>query len=88
MPRGIPGSGQAKAAAKTAGASAPAAPRAEQKPAAERESHPTDVDRMYGQALKDYALKVGVVPRDVESLSEDKLRQSAKLVLAAQYADD
>lgn len=94
MPRGIPGSGaakgKAKAASKVAGASAPAAPAATSKaaPAAERESHTTDVDRMYGEALKTFARQVGVVPRDIENLTEDKLRQSCKLVLAAQYEDD
>lgn len=41
-----------------------------------------DVDSLSGEALRAYARKAGVSPRDVAGLTEDRLRQNTKLVIA------
>jgi hypothetical protein len=43
---------------------------------------------MSGEHLRVYARKAGVIERDVLDLTEDRLRQSVKLMLAARYEDD
>lgn len=99
MPRGVKGSGPPKAppkprqaAAKQAPPAVPAAvappPAAPDHQATEGEmTHPTDVDRMSGDHLKRFAAKTGVIQRDIDDLSEDRLRQCIKLMLAEQYED-
>ncbi len=37
------------------------------------------VDDMTGDALKAYAAKVGISQRDIDGLSEDRLRQNCKV---------
>jgi len=95
MPRGIPGSGPSKPQ-KNQGPRAPVlhakdthpTPPAEAAQGDPEGNHPTDVDRMAGEHLRAYARKTGVTPRDVDSLPDDRLRQSVKLLLAARYEDD
>lgn len=36
------------------------------------------IDDMAGAKLKAYARRIGIMPRDVEGLSEDRLRQNCK----------
>lgn len=36
------------------------------------------IDDMTGAKLKAYARRIGIMPRDVEGLSEDRLRQNCK----------
>lgn len=87
MPRGVKGSGPAKQPkAQQWPAKAPAV-AAMPGPAKDEMTHPTDVDRMSGNHLKAYAKKVGVVQRDIDTLSDDRLRQCCKLMLADAYED-
>lgn len=67
----------------------PVPAEAAQAPAAAADgNHPTDVDRMSGEHLKAFAKKTGVIQRDIDGLSEDRLRQAIKLMLAERYEDD
>lgn len=45
-----------------------------------------DIDSLEGEALRTYALRAGVMPRDVQHLTEDRLRQNTKLVIANHFA--
>ena len=38
-----------------------------------------DIDRLAGDDLKQYARQAGVMARDVDGLSEDRLRQNVKV---------
>lgn len=40
-----------------------------------------DIDSLSGQSLKDYAARAGVSKRDIEHLTEDRLRQNTKLFI-------
>jgi hypothetical protein len=44
-----------------------------------------EVDSLSGDALRAYAKRAGVSPRDVAGLSEDRLRQNTKLVIAYNF---
>lgn len=44
-----------------------------------------DVDSLSGEALRRYARRAGVLPRDVANLTEDRLRQNTKLVIANHF---
>lgn len=44
-----------------------------------------DVDSLSGEALRRYARRAGVFPRDVDNLTEDRLRQNTKLVIANHF---
>lgn len=44
-----------------------------------------DVDRLAGQALRTYARRAGVPQRDVDNLTEDRLRQNVKLTIARHF---
>jgi hypothetical protein len=44
-----------------------------------------DVDSLSGDALRAYARRAGVSPRDVENLTEDRLRQNTKLTIANHF---
>lgn len=44
-----------------------------------------DVDSLSGDVLKRYALRAGVPTRDVENLTEDRLRQNVKLTIANHF---
>jgi hypothetical protein len=43
------------------------------------------VDDLSGQQLKDYAKRAGVSQRDIEFLTEDRLRQNVKLAIANHF---
>lgn len=91
MPRGVRGSGKFHAA--PSGVARPAAPAAIQ-PASAPPSYDLEdrkplgsvhVDDLSGDALKRYARRAGVSQRDVESLTEDRLRQNTKLTIANHF---
>lgn len=44
-----------------------------------------DVDALSGEALKRYARRAGVGQRDVDGLTEDRLRQNVKLTIANHF---
>lgn len=44
-----------------------------------------NVDDLSGESLKRYALRAGVHHRDVAGLTEDRLRQNVKLVIAEHF---
>lgn len=44
-----------------------------------------NVDSLSGDELKAYARRAGVLPRDVDNLTEDRLRQNTKLVIANHF---
>ncbi len=44
-----------------------------------------DIGSLHGQALRDYALRQGISRRDVENLTEDRLRQNVKLQVIENY---
>lgn len=86
MPRGVKGSGPA---AKQAPAVAPAAP-SPQASAQPPESSwkplgSVDVDSLSGEDLKQYARRAGVCARDIDCLTEDRLRQNVKLAIANHF---
>jgi hypothetical protein len=85
MPKGVYArkSAQSKTAAKPAKAKAKAAPAAElaDKPVEQQfsaQDFRCSIDDMAGAKLKAYARRIGIMPRDVEGLSEDRLRQNCK----------
>lgn len=87
MPRGVKGSGKPRVAALVTPRLS-VAPDAPAKPLPLDLSGPLkslDVDRLAGDDLKRYALKAGVVPRDVDGLTEDRLRQNVKLVIQQHF---
>jgi hypothetical protein len=51
----------------------------------ERPLGSVDIDRLSGDELKAYAKRAGVSPRDIEFLTEDRLRQNTKLVIANHF---
>ena len=79
MPRGVKGSGPKKRVPKQA-TSVVAAPRQHDKPLGS-----VHIDSLSGEELKAYARRAGVLPRDVENLTEDRLRQNTKLVIANHF---
>lgn len=91
MPRGIKGSGAAKAP--KAAARAPSVAQAKPTPPPAPEAKPIDqrplasvcVDDLRGQGLRDYALRAGLRKGDVENLTEDRLRQNVKLFIAHHF---
>lgn len=44
-----------------------------------------NVDSLSGEALRAYARRAGVIPRDVANLTEDRLRQNTKLVIQTHF---
>ena len=44
-----------------------------------------DVDSLAGDVLKAYARRAGVSPRDIDVLTEDRLRQNVKLAIANHF---
>ena len=42
-----------------------------------------DIRSMFGDDLKAYAKQIGVRPRDIEELTEERLRQNCMLVVAS-----
>lgn len=44
-----------------------------------------DIDGLSHTALRDYALRQGISRRDVENLTEDRLRQNVKLQVIENY---
>lgn len=100
MPRGVKGSGkprvrrQAAQRRSVASDAPPVVVAPADKPVPLDLSGPLkslDVDRLAGDDLRRYALKAGVVPRDVQGLTEDRLRQNVKLVIQQHFdliADD
>lgn len=40
-----------------------------------------DIDSLKGEALRLYAKRAGVLPRDIANLTEDRLRQNTKLMV-------
>lgn len=44
-----------------------------------------DVDSLAGDALRTYALRAGVSQRDVQNLTDDRLRQNVKLTIARTF---
>lgn len=44
-----------------------------------------NVDSLSGRALKEYARRAGVSARDVEGLTEDRLRQNTKILIAEHF---
>ena len=96
MPRGVKGSGKAKH--RPTRAIAPQHPQQPPKAAAEpprrvsplapANPHPlasVDVDSLVGKALKEYARRAGVPARDIENLTEDRLRQNVKLTITRHF---
>lgn len=85
MPRGVKGSGPNK----DQGAILPLEPASQPEPvAAESSWRPlgsVHVDKLSGDDLKDYARRAGVRPGDIERLSEDRLRQNTKIVIANHF---
>lgn len=45
-----------------------------------------NVKEMSGQSLKDYARILGILPRDIDFLTEERLRQNCLLRLAERHA--
>ena len=88
MPRGVKGSGPLAAKSKGKAKPKPAV-KPVGKPVAARVAPPAesvrhdgplksvDIASLTGQALKDYATRLGLPKRDVENLTEDRLRQNA-----------
>lgn len=101
MPRGKPGSGpyagrkrppkpsraKAKAVAVVAiaAAAASSAPSVQIDISDDRPLGSVDVDSLAGDVLKRYAKRAGVPPRDIENLTEDRLRQNVKLTIANHF---
>lgn len=83
MPRGVKGSG--KAAQSIQAAPPQAEPTQEPHSSSWRPLGSVDVDSLSGQVLKDYAKRAGVRQHDIEALSEDRLRQNVKLVIANHF---
>lgn len=44
-----------------------------------------NVDTLAGDVLKAYARRAGVSPRDIDCLTEDRLRQNVKLAIANHF---
>lgn len=44
-----------------------------------------DVDSLAGEALRKYARRAGVPQRDVDSLTDDRLKQNVKLTIARHF---
>lgn len=44
-----------------------------------------NVDSLSGEALRAYARRAGVFPRDIDNLTEDRLRQNTKLVIQTHF---
>lgn len=64
------------------------APEVEREPARPGGWQPVasvDVDGLQGEALKAHARRVGVSKRDIEGLTEDRLRQNVKLFIANHF---
>lgn len=83
MPRGVKGSGKAP---KPVPASRPQAePPQEQDSSSWKPLGSVDVDSLSGHALKAYAKRAGVGQRDIDALTEDRLRQNVKLAIANHF---
>lgn len=97
MPRGVRGSGPKQAPKKqptvqkataTASQVPPPEPDRPSSPLAPLKQAPLgslDVDSLSGDELRAYARRAGVLPRDVDHLSEDRLRQNTKLTIANHF---
>lgn len=60
------------------------APKTEPKTQFSADDFRRSVDDMSGQLLKAYARKIGISQRDVDGLTEDRLRQNCKAMLFEQ----
>lgn len=80
MPRGVKGSGPSQAPKRATAPVVAAAPRQHEKPLGS-----VHIDSLSGDELKAYARRAGVLPRDVDNLTEDRLRQNTKLVIANHF---
>lgn len=89
MPRGVKGSGPAAKSAPAAQAVAPAAlpPQVDSQPpeSSWKPLGSVNVDSLSGDALKQYARRAGVCTRDIDCLTEDRLRQNVKLAIANHF---
>lgn len=92
MPRGVKGSGKKPAAAKKPLVSTviapPAPPAAKAEPEKVNSWQPVAsvcVDDLQGEALRAHAARVGVSKRDIEHLTDDRLRQNIKFVIADHF---
>lgn len=63
----------------------PPVPAASARPMKEPPLGSVDIASLSGQALKDYATRAGVPKRDIEALSEDRLRQNTMLFIANHF---
>lgn len=66
----------------------PAAVKTTAAPVAAVAPVPKSVDAMSWAQLKVYARSIGIMQRDVDGLTEDRLRQNCKAVLFAALEDD
>lgn len=85
MPRGVKGSGPRKESPVS-----PAAVAAPESPAQADESSwkplgSVNVESLSGDALKQYARRAGVPQKDIDFLTEDRLRQNVKLAIANHF---
>lgn len=100
MPRGVKGSGKAKHRPTRAvppqasqqqppqAQAAAAEPPRRVSPLAPDNPPPlasVDVDSLAGAALKEYARRAGVPARDIQNLTEDRLRQNVKLTITRHF---
>lgn len=65
----------------------PAASLAQPEPQFTREDFRRSVDDMSGPLLHAYARQIGIQQRDVDNLTEDRLRQNCKLRIAERFED-
>lgn len=66
-------------------ASAPQVASSPFAPANEPPLASVDVDKLAGDALRRYARRAGVPQRDVDNLTEDRLKQNVKLTIARHF---
>jgi hypothetical protein len=90
MARGVKGTGTKKAPAKARlnAVPPPQPPKVDasaQDPSDRKPLGSVDVDSLSGDALRRYAQRAGVLPRDVVGLTEDRLRQNTKLTIANHF---
>lgn len=83
MPRGVKATGLRAPSARPVAPVAPAVPSID--PDERKPLGSLDVDALGGEALKRYARRAGVSPRDVDGLTEDRLRQNVKLTIANHF---
>lgn len=78
-----------RAAAAPPPAAAPApAPAQPAKTQFSRDDFRRSIDDMSGAMLKAYARSIGILQRDVDALTEDRLRQNCKARIAERHDED